>query len=221
MPLTLSKPIIYLITDGSTTGQTTSASKDFVRLLKLVEAAVATRVSLIQLREKDLTTRVLYDLASKAAQITRDSFTRLLVNDRADVARAAGADGVHLTTRSMDTSLVRQAFGEHFLIVKSANSLHEFQNAAADQADFAVFGPVFDTPSKNRFGQPQGLTKLTQVAAAVKPFPVVALGGVSLENVADCFRAGSRGIAGIRLLNEASELRRVVEEIGKSFELEQ
>jgi thiamine-phosphate pyrophosphorylase len=221
MPLTLSKPIIYLITDGSTTGQTTSASKDFVRLLKLVEAAVAARVSLIQLREKDLTTRVLYDLASKAAQITRDSFTRLLVNDRADVARAAGADGVHLTTRSMDTSLVRQAFGEHFLIGKSAHSLHEVQKAAADQADFAVFGPVFDTPSKNRFGQPQGLTKLAQVATAVKPFPVVALGGVSLENVANCFRAGSSGIAGIRLLNEASELRRVVEEIGKSFELEQ
>ena len=220
MLLTLPKPIIYLITRGETTSQTTSASKDFARLLKLIEAAVSVRVSFIQLREKDLTTRVLYELAREAAQITRDSFTRLLVNDRADVALAAGADGVHLTTRSMDTSLVRQAFGDQFLIATSAHSLPEVQKAAADQADFAVFGPVFDTPSKNRFGQPQGLTKLAQVAAAVKPFPVVALGGVTLENAADCFRAGSSGIAGIRLLNEATELRRVVEEIRKSFELQ-
>ena len=219
MPLSLPKPIIYLITSGATTRQTTSASKDFFQLLKLVEAAVAARVSLIQLREKDLTTRVLYDLASKAAQITRDSFTRLLVNDRADVAQAAGADGVHLTTRSMDTSLVRQTFGDQFLIGTSAHSLHEVQEAG--QADFAVFGPVFETPSKNKIGQPQGLTKLAQVATAVKPFPVVALGGIKLENVADCFRAGSSGIAGIRLLNEASELREVVEAIEKSFELQQ
>jgi len=221
MPLTLPKPIIYLITDGATTSQTTSASKDFARLLNLVDAAVAARISFIQLREKYLTTRVLYDLAREAAQITRDSFTRLLVNDRADVARAAGADGVHLTTRSMGTSLVRQTFGDQFLIGTSAHSLREVQKAAEDQADFAVFGPVFDTPSKNRFGQPQGLTELAQVAAAVKPFPVVALGGVKLENVADCFRAGSSGIAGIRLLNEVTELRRVVEEISKSFELQQ
>ena len=221
MPLTLPRPIIYLITSGETTGQSTSASKEFARLLKLVEAAVSARVSFIQLREKDLTTLVLYDLASMAAQITRESFTRLLVNERADVALAAGADGVHLTTKSMDTSLVRQAFGDQFLIGTSAHSLHEVQKAAADQADFAVFGPVFDTPSKKRFGHPQGLTKLAQVADAVKPFPVVALGGVKLENVADCFRAGSSGIAGIRLLNEARELSRMVEEIVKSFELQQ
>jgi thiamine-phosphate pyrophosphorylase len=221
MLLNLQKPIIYLITSGETTYQTTATSEDFIRLLKLVEAAVAARVSLIQLREKNLTTLVLYDLACKAAKITRDSSTRLLVNDRADVALAAEADGVHLTTQSIKTSLIRQTFGDQFLIGISAHSLHEVHKAFEDKADFAVFGPVFDTLSKGTYGSPQGLTNLARVAAEVKPFPVLALGGVTLDKVADCFRAGASGIAAIRLLNEARELPRVVQEIGTRFELQQ
>lgn len=221
MPLNLQKPIIYLITSGETTCQTTAASEDFIRLLKLVEAAVAARVTLLQLREKNLTTRVLYDLATKAANITRDSFTRLLVNDRADVASAAGADGVHLTTHSIETSVVRQTFGDQFLIGTSAHSLDEVRQAFEDKADFAVFGPVFDTLSKSKYGNPQGLTKLARVAAEMKPFPVLALGGVTLDKVADCLRAGASGIAAIRLLNDAKELPRVVEEIGIRCELQQ
>ena len=220
MPLNLQRPIIYLITSGETTYQTTAASKEFIRLLKLVEAAVVARVSLLQLREKNLTTRVLYDLAIKAAAITRDSSTRLLVNDRADVASAAEADGVHLTTQSIETSVVRQTFGDQFLIGASAHSLPEVHKAFAGKADFAVFGPVFDTPSKGTYGSAQGLTKLAQVTAEVKPFPVLALGGVTLDKVADCFRAGASGIAGIRLLNEAKELPRVVKEIGMRFGLQ-
>src|SRR6266536_1004885 len=220
MPLNLQRPIIYLITSGETTYQTTAASKEFIRLLKLVEAAVVARVSLLQLREKNLTTRVLYDLAIKAAAITRDSSTRLLVNDRADVASAAEADGVHLTTQSIETSVVRQTFGDQFLIGTSAHSPPEIHKAFADKADFAVFGPVFDTPSKGTYGSAQGLTKLAQVTAEVKPFPVLALGGVTLDKVADCFRAGASGIAVILLLNEAKELPRVVKEIGMRFELQ-
>ncbi len=220
MPLDLQKPISYLITSGETTCQTTAASEDFIRLLKLVEAAVAARVSLLQLREKNLTTRVLYDLAIKAAEITRASFTRLLVNDRADVASAAGADGVHLTTQSIDTSVVRQTFGAQFLIGTSAHSLAEVHMAFEDEADFAVFGPVFETLSKGRYGSPQGLTELARVTAEVQPFPVLALGGVTLDKVADCFRAGASGIAGIRLFNDAKELPRVVKEIAMRFELQ-
>lgn len=221
MPLNLQKPLVYLISSGTTTCQTTAASKDFARLLKLVEAAVAARVSLLQLREKNLTTRVLYDLALKAADITRDSFTYLLVNDRSDVASAVGANGAHLTTKSMSTSVVRQAFGENFLIGISAHSLHQVQKGVEEKADFAVFGPVFDTLSKETVYRPQGLKELERVTAAVKPFPVLALGGVKLDNLADCFRAGSSGIAGITLLSEPAELHRVVEEIRTKFELQQ
>src|ERR1700730_17333893 len=95
MALTLAKPITYLITSGETTAETTPSTEDFARLPKLVSAAVAAGVNLIQLREKDLKARVLYELASRAVAITRGSSTRLLVNDRADIARAAGADGIH------------------------------------------------------------------------------------------------------------------------------
>jgi thiamine-phosphate pyrophosphorylase len=221
MPLNLQKPVVYLITSGKTTFQTTAASEDFIGLLRLVEAAVAARVSLLQLREKNLTTRVLYDLTIKAVEITRNSATRLLVNDRADVASAAGADGVHLTTQSIETSVIRQTFGDKFLIGTSAHSLHEVQKASEDKADFAVFGPIFDTLSKGAYGNPQGLTELTRVAAEVKPFPVLALGGVTLDKVADCFRAGASGVAGIRLLNDTLELARVVEGIGMRFDLQQ
>ena len=107
----LPKPITYLITSGET-----ATSKDFARLLKLLSVAVAARVSLIQLREKHLNARALYELTEQAVAITRGSSTRLLVNDRADIACAAGADGVHLTTTSLDAAVVRQTFGDDFLI---------------------------------------------------------------------------------------------------------
>jgi thiamine-phosphate pyrophosphorylase len=84
---------------------------------------VAARVSLIQLREKNLPARTLFELSERVARLTRGSDTRLLVNDRADIARAAGADGVHLTTRSLDAGVVRRAFGDDFLIGVSAHSL--------------------------------------------------------------------------------------------------
>src|SRR5688500_9271588 len=100
MPLDLPKPIIYLITNGTTTSNTTPESKDFLQLLTLVEAAVASAIPLLQIREKNLSARLLYQLTKRAAAIVRGSSTRLLVNDRADIALSAGADGVHLTSRS-------------------------------------------------------------------------------------------------------------------------
>ena len=164
-----------------------------------MEAAVAAEVSLFQLREKSLTGRVLYELATHATAITRGSKTRLLVNDRFDIARAAGADGVHLTTRSLPTPVVRKMSGEDFLIGVSTHSLETALNARTEGADFIVFGPVFETESKRAFGEPQGVEKLREVTTALKGFPVVAIGGIDLDNAASCFRAGASGIAAIRL----------------------
>ncbi len=217
MPLNLTKPIIYLITSGETTSQTTPQSKDFSLVLKLVQAAVAARIDLIQLREKNLPTRVLFDLTAKAAEIVRASHTRLLVNDRADVALAAGASGVHLTSRSIKTSVIRQTFGAEFLIGVSTHSLEEVETARDDGADFAVFGPVFETASKLVYGQPLGIKSLQQVAAKSGPFPVLALGGVTLDNVADCFRAGASGVAAIRLLENPNLLASVTGEVRERF----
>src|SRR5216683_3446901 len=175
------KPISYLITSGQTTAATTSSSKDFRRILQLITAAVAAKIDLIQVREKALTTKVLYELARSAAEITRSSATKLLVNDRADVAAAAGADGVHLTARSLPASVVRQSFGNDFLIGVSTHSLDEARAAHDARADFAVFGPVFETPAKTRYGPPVGLEQLKHVCVELEPFPIFAIGGVTEE----------------------------------------
>src|ERR1700687_3270086 len=207
------KPISYLITGGQTTAATTSNSKDFQHILQLIEAAVAAKIDLIQVREKALTTKVLYELARRAAEITRSSATKLLVNDRSDVAAAAGADGVHLTTRSLPASVVRQSFGNDFLIGVSTHSLAEARAARDARAEFAVFGPVFETPAKTRFGSAVGLERLKHVCMELKPFPILAIGGVREENLADCLRAGAQGIAAIRMFDDPQRLRTIVARI--------
>jgi thiamine-phosphate pyrophosphorylase len=207
------KPITYLISNGQTTAATTSESKDFKNLLQLIAAAVTAAIDLIQVREKALTTRMLYELVTRAAEITRNSGTKLLVNDRADVAASAGADGVHLTTRSLPVSVVRQSFGNDFLIGVSTHSLTEARAAQAANADFAVFGPVFQTPSKEKYGPPVGLEQLKRVCVELKPFPIYAIGGVNEDNFADCLRAGAQGIAAIRMFEDAQRLHTIVARI--------
>jgi len=195
-------PSVYAITSGLTTVRTTPESSEFVHILRWVEATVAAEIPLIQIREKSLSARVLYELCVRAAAITRGSLTRLLVNDRFDIALAAGADGVHLTTRSLPANVVRSICGERFLIGVSTHSLQSTQQAQQEGADFAVFGPVFETPSKQIFGEPQGLKKLREVTTALQGFPILAIGGIDLDNGADCFRAGASGIAAIRLFDQ-------------------
>jgi thiamine-phosphate pyrophosphorylase len=213
MPRLLHRPFIYLITSGETTEATTAVGGDFRHLLSLVERAVAARVPLVQLREKNLTARTLYELATGAARLARGSATRVLVNDRADIARAAGCDGVHLTTRSLDASVVRRACGEDFLIGVSAHSLAEASAARDGGADFAVFGPVFDTASKRAYGPPLGLEVLRDAAHALTPFPLVALGGIVEGNVGAVLRAGAAGVAGIGLFGAGRNLARTVHHI--------
>ena len=193
---------MYAITSGATTIRTTPESPEFSDILRLIEAAVAAAVPLVQIREKSLSARVLYELTTRAAAIASSSTTRLLVNDRFDIARAAGADGVHLTSRSLPTSEIRRISDEDFLIGVSTHSLQTALDARADGADFVVFGPVFETPAKQVFGEPQGLEKLREVTNALDGFPVLAIGGINLDNAVDCFRAGASGIAAIRLFQD-------------------
>lgn len=210
MPREPRRPITYLITGGATTSSTASAGAEFAALLRHVGLAVEARVSLVQIREKDLTARTLFELASRAAALTRGSATRVVVNDRADIARAAGCDGVHLTTRSLEARAVRRAFGEDFLIGVSAHTVDEARAAREGGADFAVFGPVFDTPSKRAYGPPVGLEALKDAAHVLSPFPLVALGGVDETNAGGCLVAGAEGIAGIRLFADGQNLARAV-----------
>src|SRR5215213_7739798 len=197
-------PIVYPITNG----QTTPDDPQFSDILRLVRAAVDAEVPLFQIREKSLHARVLFDLVARAAEITHGSRTRLLINDRSDIARAAGADGVHLTTQSLPAEVVRNIFGAEFVIGVSTHSLDEAHAARASGADFVVFGPVFETESKRAYGEPQGLNKLAEVARELGEFPVVAIGGITLDNVAECLQRGARGIAAIGMLNDTENLTR-------------
>ena len=206
-------PLLYLITSGQTTNETTPSTDAFRKILQLIQAAVDAEIDLVQIREKNLRARVLYELARKAAGVTRGSATRLLVNDRADVAAAAGADGVHLTTTSLKADAVRLAFGEEFLIGVSTHSLAEASLAHRDGADFVVFGPIFETETKKQYGEAQGLNNLARVSAELTPCPVLALGGVTAGNVADCVRAGASGVAAIRMFDDPEWLGDVVNAI--------
>ena len=198
MPLKFPLPIIYPITSGETTPD---------EILRLIRAAVDAEVPLFQIREKSLSGRELFELVARAVEITRRSKTRLLVNDRSDIARAAGADGVHLTTQSLRVEVVRKTCGAEFVIGASTHSLAEARAARDEGADFVVFGPVFETESKRAYGEPQGLEKLAEVTRALGEFPVVAIGGIELQNVGACFEAGARGVAAIRLFNDAENMK--------------
>jgi thiamine-phosphate pyrophosphorylase len=214
MEFKLPKPILYLITRGATVETTTPASEEFRHIQFQVSTAVAAGVQLIQIREKNLPARVLFELTASVVAIARGSSTRILVNDRADVAAGAGAHGVHLTTRSLMPALIRKTFGVKFLIGASTHCLDEARTAQKGGADFAVFGPVFPSTSKESYGPPLGVDRLAEVVRELAPFPLIALGGISNSNARECLHAGASGIAGISLFSDPDKLARTIEVIG-------
>jgi thiamine-phosphate pyrophosphorylase len=200
------RPLVYLITDGSITNENFASESS--KTLRLIEQAVAYGVPLIQIREKRLLTRLLFELVSRASEISRGSQTNILVNDRADVAFAAGADGVHLTESSLPVDVVRAHFPELELIGVSTHSPEGVRAAADSGADLAVFGPIFLTPGK---GVAVGASALKEVCDANSPFPVLALGGIDADNFEEVLDAGAAGFAAIRFLNDPVSFRLLAE----------
>lgn len=160
-------------------------------VLSYVERAVRDGVQMIQVREKDLPVRELYDLVIKIRGIAAGTNTRILVNDRLDVALAADIDGVHLPSDGLPAARVRPLVK---LLGVSTHSVSEAVEAEKAHADFIVFGPVFDSPGKSAVG----LEPLKKVVSAVG-IPVLAIGGITAANSDKVIQAGAAGIAGIRL----------------------
>lgn len=208
MRLATNTPTIYLITKGEATPA--NFCKKRVEILDTVGAAAEAGVDLVQLREKNLPARLIFELAVAIVALLRGSTTRLLINDRADIAGAAGADGVQLTSASLGADVVRKAFPPDFLIGVSAHSHDDVRQAAAGGADFALFGPVFETPGK---GAGTGVSTLREVCTATAPLPVMAIGGVDADNFGSVIDAGAVGFAAIRALNDVGQLSEFVESV--------
>jgi thiamine-phosphate pyrophosphorylase len=204
------KPIVYLITTGSASER--DIPNTTKKILATVRLAVDEQISLVQIREKQLSARSLFELTSAAAAITRGSATRLLVNDRADIALSAKADGVHLTATSLSAKVIRETFPTDFIIGASVHSIETATNAAKEGADLVVFGPVFDTPGK---GRTRGLAELSAICETLSPFPVIGLGGIDETNFESVIAAGASGIAAIRLLNDHASMRAVSRKLRK------
>jgi thiamine-phosphate pyrophosphorylase len=174
-------------------------------LLAAIRRAADAGVDWIQIREKDLEARALAAVVRLALESSRDTAAKIFVNDRLDVAIAGGAAGVHLGEMSLPVETVvqwrRSAGRMEFQIGVSCHSIEASKAAQGGGADYIFFGPVFPTPSKAAFGPPQGIERLREVCMAVQ-IPVLAIGGVTLENVASCMEAGAAGIAAIRLFQE-------------------
>jgi thiamine-phosphate pyrophosphorylase len=191
------KPVRYLITRGDLTEKNFPLEK--LTTLDLIRSAANVGIEMIQIREKGLEARSLYVLVTEAMRSLPGRETRVLVNDRFDIALAAGADGVHLTSRSIPTEDVRRHVPDRFIIGVSTHSLDEVLGARDSGADFALFGNVFATPGK---GEPAGLEKLTEICTTAAPFPVIAVGGIEGSNAGSVLDAGASGFAAIRYLNE-------------------
>lgn len=175
-------------------------------LVSLAERAARAGVDWIEIREKDLGGGALLKLVS--AVVARAGAMRVLVNDRLDVALAAGAAGVHLSGEGLPVRPVRDWCRERaagLMIGKSCHSLEEARGAEADGADYVFFGPIFATPSKLAYGAPQGVEALAQVCRGLH-IPVVAIGGITAENAGACVAAGAGGVAAIRWFQEAEDL---------------
>ena len=165
----------------------------------------AAGIDAVQIREKDLDDRSLWEIARSARALLPPT-TRLLVNGRADIAVAAGADGVHLPSDGVPPAALRRRFGPGFLIGLSTHAVEEVERARDEGADYATFGPVWETPGK---GPPTGTGALARAAAS--GLPVYALGGVTIERFSEVAAAGAAGVAAIRLFQRPSELREAVE----------
>jgi thiamine-phosphate diphosphorylase len=180
-------------------------------LLKKIVDLSAAGIDWIQLREKDLSGKACSSLVEAVGRASASADpVKIVVNDRLDVALATGAAGVHLGEESLSlpavNKLAKARFpAEHqFLIGASCHSISAARLAEQQGAHYIFFGPVFATPSKRSFGPPQGLAALEQVSRALS-IPVLAIGGITRENVSSCISAGASGIAAIRLFQNAPD----------------
>jgi thiamine-phosphate pyrophosphorylase len=200
---------LLLITDRTQVGGRSLPS--------LVRQALGAGLPAVQLRERDLSTSELLPLAQEVQSITSLHAVPLIVNDRADLTMALDLQGVHLRSDSLPPLPVRRLIGPRRLIGVSTHSVEDVRRADRSGADYVLFGPIFETPSKRSFGPPLGLTLLAD-ACRQSSIPVLAIGGITCQRVRDVRLAGAYGVAVIGALLTRDDVGEAVREFTRALE---
>ena len=187
------RPLLYYITDRK--------QLKGISLTGCIRRALERGVDFIQIREKDLEDRALYELTRAAVRMARGTHCRILVNGRADIALAAGAHGVHLPSTGLRFRDIRAWLPADFLVGVSVHTLREINRACREKADYILLGHVFPTESKRGYGPSLGLKFLRRACAAAST-PVFALGGIRPELIDSVVECGAAGVAGISLFQD-------------------
>lgn len=199
---------VYLVTDRRKTAERPLAA--------VVKEALAGGVKALQLREKDLLPRDLFTVATELRHLTHKAGAKLLINGRMDICLAVGADGVHLPSDHLPTSLVRKVVGKERIIGISVHTLKEAVTAEKEGADYVVMGPIYWTLSKASYGSPLGIEALREATQGLS-IPVFAIGGITIEKVKEVLEAGASGVAVVSSILSAAHVReastRLIEEV--------
>ncbi len=197
LPMGVSIPRLYAIIDPARLGGRAPAAA--------ARALISADVRLIQYRDKHASSRQLYETCTELRRLLHAAGCRLIVNDRADVARTAEADGVHLGQTDLPVELARRVLATGQWLGCSTHSLEQVVEADGTTADYIAFGPVFPTASKENPDPVVGLEGLRQARRATRK-PLVAIGGISLQNAREVFAAGADSVAVIGGLLDAPDL---------------
>ncbi len=187
---------VYIITDERAAGQRS--------LPEVVSAAIQGGATVVQLRAKTMTTRAMVELGHALHAITRAAGIPLIVNDRIDVALAIDAEGVHVGQDDMHAALARRLIGPERILGISTATVAQAQQAERDGADYLGVGDIFGTPSKPDAGPPIGLPRLAEIVRAVH-IPILAIGGITLDNAASVIEAGATGVSVISAVVGAAD----------------
>ena len=194
--MNLDKPLTCLITKGETTPENFEQFRS--EIVDLVHDAARAGISIVQIREKNITAKQLFELARDCRDAVDQTETKLLVNGRPDIAKAAGVDGVQLPEDGLPIAEVRAVLQKPFVISASVHGVESALKARDAGADYVMFGPVFPTPEK----EAKGIEELEKVCETLEGFPVIAVGGIDATNHKQVLEAGAAGYAAIRYLNE-------------------
>lgn len=180
-------------------------------LFSIVEAALQGGLTLLQYRDKNADDTVRLSNAQKLCQLCRQYGALFIINDRADLALAVEADGVHLGQQDVPIALARQILGPHRLIGRSTTNPQEMEKAIAEGADYIGVGPVYETPTKA--GKAAAGLEYVRYAAAKSPLPWFAIGGIDLDNVEDVMAAGAKQVAVVRAIMQAENPTLITQEL--------